>query len=98
MSKGRKPKIPHSKKVRTLIDELKRRRGERDLQQRFLIVCEDEKSAPNYFKALEEAFRPFGNVRRGREQRRRNTARSDRAASQRTPSPRGQTKQRHCAL
>ncbi len=56
MSKGRKPKIPHSKKVRTLIDELKRRRGERDLQQRFLIVCEDEKSAPNYFKALRRHF------------------------------------------
>ena len=39
-----------------LLDELKRRRGERDLPKRFLIVCEDSKSAVNYFEALIKHF------------------------------------------
>ncbi len=49
-------KKPISKKVQTLIDSLQRRRGVRDLSKRFLIVCEDGKSAPNYFKALKNQF------------------------------------------
>ena len=49
MSKGRKPKKPLSKKVMALNEQLQRRRGVRDLAKRFLIVCEDDKSAPNYY-------------------------------------------------
>ncbi len=49
-------KRPISKKVQTLIDSLQRRRGIRDLPKRFLVVCEDSKSAPNYFKALKKRF------------------------------------------
>jgi hypothetical protein len=56
MSNGRRQKNPQSKNAWSLIDELKRRRGERDLPKRFLIVCEDEKSAVNYFKALRRHF------------------------------------------
>jgi RloB-like protein len=54
MSKKKHEKRPLSKKVITLIEELKRKRGVRDLAERFLIVCEDGKSAPNYFRALRE--------------------------------------------
>ena len=36
--------------------DLQRRRGVRDLEKRFLIVCEDDKSAPNYFYALRKHF------------------------------------------
>ena len=56
MSNGRRQKNPQSKNARSLIDELKRRRSERDLPKRFLIVCEDEKSAVNYFKAMRRHF------------------------------------------
>ena len=52
MSRGKKPKKPVSKKVLSLNEQLQRRRGVRYLAKRFLIVCEDEKSAPNYFEAL----------------------------------------------
>jgi hypothetical protein len=54
MSKDRKPAKPLSKKTLTLIEQLQRRRGVRDLAKRFLIVCEDHKSAPNYFRALKK--------------------------------------------
>ena len=37
-----------------MLDRLKRLSGVRDLQKRFLIVCEDGKSAPNYFEALKK--------------------------------------------
>lgn len=57
MSKGKKPKKPLSKKTTALHEQLQRRRGIRDLAKRFLIVCEDEKSAPNYFNALKKHFR-----------------------------------------
>ncbi len=56
MSNGSRQTNPQSKNARSLIDELKRRRGERDLPKRFLIVCEDEKSAVNYFKAMRRHF------------------------------------------
>jgi RloB-like protein len=56
MSKGKKPKKPLSKKVLALNEQLQRRRGVRDLAKRFLIVCEDDKSAPNYFEALKKHF------------------------------------------
>ena len=55
MSKG-KDQRNRSPRTRSLINELKRRRGERELAKRFLIVCEDHKSAPNYFKALKKHF------------------------------------------
>ncbi len=54
MSKGKRPKKPISKKTATLIKQLQRKRGIRDLAKRFLIVCEDQKSAPNYFNALKK--------------------------------------------
>src|SRR5207248_1392042 len=56
MSKGKKQKKPISKKVVTLIEELQRRRGIRELAKRFLIVCEDGKSAPNYFEAFKKHY------------------------------------------
>jgi len=56
MSKGKRPKRPISKKTTVLLKELQRRRGVRDLAKRVLIVCEDNKSAPNYFEALKRHF------------------------------------------
>jgi RloB-like protein len=56
MSKGKKAKRPVSKKTAFLLEQLQRRRGVRDLEKRFLIVCEDAKSAPNYFEALKKHF------------------------------------------
>jgi hypothetical protein len=57
MRQGKPPrKKPLSKKVLALNEQLQRRRGVRDLPKRFLIVCEDNKSAPNYFKALKRHF------------------------------------------
>lgn len=57
MSKGKKPGKPISKKVIALNYELKRRSGVRELKKRFLIVCEDDKSAPNYFECLKRHFK-----------------------------------------
>lgn len=56
MSKSKGRKRPLSKKTRALLDQLKRKRGIRDLKRRFLIVCEDDKSAPNYFEALKKHY------------------------------------------
>lgn len=56
MSGRGRARKPQSKAVAALIAQLKRRRGERSLQKRFLIVCEDDKSAPNYFNALKKHF------------------------------------------
>jgi hypothetical protein len=56
MSKGKKQKRPASKATVALLERLKRRSGVRDLPKRFLIVCEDDKSAPNYFQALKKHF------------------------------------------
>ncbi len=56
MSKGKKLKRPLSKATVALLEQLQRRRGLRDLPKRFLIVCEDDKSAPNYFEALKKHF------------------------------------------
>ncbi len=56
MSKSKKPKKPISKKVLSLLKDLQRKRGVRELAKRFLIVCEDDKSAPNYFQALKKHF------------------------------------------
>lgn len=52
MSKGKKPNRPLSKATIALNEQLARKRGVRELAKRFLIVCEDGKSAPNYFRAL----------------------------------------------
>jgi RloB-like protein len=56
MSTGKTQKKPLSKKVQTLNEQLQRRRGVRVLPKRFLIVCEDTKSAPKYFEALKKHF------------------------------------------
>jgi len=56
MNKGKNPKKPLSKATMALNEQLQRRRGVRDLAKRFLIVCEDAKSAPNYFEALKKHF------------------------------------------
>ncbi len=56
MSKGRKSRRPLSKKTAALIEQIQRRRGVRNLEKRFLIVCEDDKSAPDYFEALKKHF------------------------------------------
>src|SRR5258707_2699120 len=56
MSKSKGKRRPLSKKTLALLDQLKRRRGIRELEKRFLIVCEDGKSAPNYFEALKKHY------------------------------------------
>jgi hypothetical protein len=56
MSKGKKPAKPLSKATVSLNEQLRRRREFRDLPERFLIVCEDDKSAVNYFGALKKHF------------------------------------------
>lgn len=55
MSTGHAKK-PISKKTSALLAGLQRRHGIRELAKRVLIVCEDDKSAPNYFKALKRHF------------------------------------------
>lgn len=50
----RQPKKPISKATAHLIAEQQRKRGVRNLKKRFLIVCEDSKSAPNYFRTLKK--------------------------------------------
>ncbi len=60
MSKGKKTKKPISKKTQSLLKDLQRKRGVRELAKRFLIVCEDDKSAPNYFQALKKHFNLYG--------------------------------------
>jgi hypothetical protein len=57
MSKPRHPKRPVSKATKRLLESLRRKSGIRDLAPRVLIVCEDEKSSPNYFHALKREFR-----------------------------------------
>jgi hypothetical protein len=52
MSKGRKK--PLSPKVLALQAQLRRQWGVKELEKRFLIVCEDTKSAIAYFKALKK--------------------------------------------
>jgi hypothetical protein len=56
MSKRKQVVKPPSQHRRTLLEQLKRKRNEKDLKQRFLIVCEDNKSAPNYFRVLKKHF------------------------------------------
>ncbi|MGA2067459.1 MAG: RloB family protein [Thermoguttaceae bacterium] len=46
-----------SKATVALIEQLQRRRGVRNLAKRCLIVCEDTKSARDYFDALKEHFK-----------------------------------------
>lgn len=57
MSWGKSRKNPVSKKVVARLEQLQRSRGVRDLAKRFLIVCEDGKSAPNYFDCLKKHFK-----------------------------------------
>ena len=52
MSKPRHVKKPISTKTKSLLERLARQRGTRSLEKRFLIVCEDTKSACHYFEAL----------------------------------------------
>ena len=56
MSKRGKPEKPLSKATMSLNEQLRRRRGVRDLEKRFSIVCEDQKSARYYFEALKDHF------------------------------------------
>jgi hypothetical protein len=48
------PQKTRSKKWDSFIASVQRRRGVRELQTRFLVVCEDDVSAPNYFLALKK--------------------------------------------
>ena len=57
MSHSGEPKKPQSKATQALLADLQRRRGVRDLEERFLIVCEDTRSATEYFEALKKHFR-----------------------------------------
>ncbi len=57
MSKMKKLKKPLSKSTIRLNEQLRRKRGIRDLPKRFLIVCEDETSAPRYFEAFKKHFK-----------------------------------------
>lgn len=52
MNKRPQAKKVLSKKVVALNEQLARKRGVRETSKRFLIVCEDQKSAVNYFNAL----------------------------------------------
>jgi len=52
MKKPKKEKKPLSKATTALNEQLRRKRETRELAKRFLIVCEDTKSSPNYFRAL----------------------------------------------
>ena len=54
MSGRSQPKRPLSKATQALLADLQRRRNVRTLARRFLIVCEDNKSAPTYFEALKK--------------------------------------------
>lgn len=56
MSKGKRAKKPISKKTGHLLEHLKRKRNVRTLSKRYLIVCEDDKSAPTYFETLKSYF------------------------------------------
>jgi hypothetical protein len=56
MTQRKKTRKPQSKAVLSLLDQLKRQHGIRDLPERFLIVCEDDKSAVNYFRAFIKHF------------------------------------------
>ena len=55
---SKNPKKPASKSRSrsTWLADLQRRRNVRAVAKRFLIVCEDDKSAPNYFNALKKQF------------------------------------------
>ncbi len=54
MKKGTGRQKPLSKSAVAIIERMQRKRGVRDLEVRFLIVCEDGKSAPHYFEALKK--------------------------------------------
>lgn len=57
MNKRQQSKKVLSKKVVALNEQLARKRGVRETSKRFLIVCEDQKSAVNYFNALKRRHR-----------------------------------------
>ena len=56
MKRSGQAKKPVSKKFASLIEQLQRKRGVRDLPKRVLIVCEDDKSAPRYFEAIKKHY------------------------------------------
>jgi RloB-like protein len=56
--KKQKPAKPIlSKKHLAKVEEINRKKGVRGLEKRYLIVCEDSVSAPNYFRSLKKIFR-----------------------------------------
>ncbi len=57
MSKRGKTRKPISEKTKLLLDSLSRRTGVRNVARRILIVCEDDKSSPNYFRAIIQKYR-----------------------------------------
>jgi hypothetical protein len=57
MSKPDPSSGQRSPKVQHLNETLRRKRETRELNRRILIVCEDEKSAPHYFRAMIHHFR-----------------------------------------
>jgi len=52
MSKAQKTDEAAVKAVQHLLTQLQRKRETRETAKRYLIVCEDDQSAPNYFEAL----------------------------------------------
>jgi hypothetical protein len=57
MSRKGGQKKPLSKATVALNEQLRRKRETRDLAEKFLIVCEDTKSAVHYFEALVSHFK-----------------------------------------
>jgi hypothetical protein len=57
MKRERSHKKPLSKATCVLNEILMRRRGTKELPERFLIVCEDGKSSPTYFEALKKHYK-----------------------------------------
>ena len=57
MSRGKKAKRPISKKTGYLLAQLARKQNVRELSKRYLVVCEDDKSAPRYFETLKSYYR-----------------------------------------
>lgn len=56
MSKERGKHRPTRKSAIHIREQLRRRTGTIMLAKRFLIVCEDDKSAPNYFLSLKKCY------------------------------------------
>ena len=57
MSARPRVRRPPSKSRQGFIAQLQRQRGIKEMNRRVLIVCEDQKSAPNYFNALRDELK-----------------------------------------